>query len=93
MAMTRTALTLVSPAPEALQVRADRLNAERQSIGREAVDDLLAALQRLEAAASTVACLDMITPGVRDLARRMAEQAPSQIANIQVLAGRPVKEK
>lgn len=77
------------PTGETLSERVRRLQAEARQLAREHVLALTAAMAELEAMAAEIAAGgDAYPPGVRDLARRFAEECEARAQTIEALNGR-----
>ncbi len=87
-----TSLSLVSvnaDQPESVAARVKRLQAEARGLARDHVGALAAALADAQAMAAEIADGGEAYPaGIRDLARRFAEDAETRIQTLATLAGR-----
>ncbi|CAN5722347.1 hypothetical protein BH10PSE5_BH10PSE5_33450 [soil metagenome] len=77
------------PRSEALSTRVRRLQAEAKGLAREHVAALVAALHEAEALSAEIAEGGEAYPaGIRDIARRLAEEVESKVATIEAINSR-----
>lgn len=85
-------LKTVSPAParaETVAERVRRLQAEARQLAKDHVGALIAAMVEAEKMAAEIAAGGEAYPaGVRDLARRFAEDAEARVQTLEALSGR-----
>lgn len=92
----RTPLTVVTDEPktatkpaETIAQRVRRLHAEAKQLAREHVRTLTAALSEVEQLAAEIADGgDAYPPGVRDLARRLAEDCEARAQTLEAIISR-----
>jgi hypothetical protein len=77
------------PQPETVAERIQRLQAEAKHLAKDHVKSLTAAMADLEAIAAEIADGgDAYPPGIRDIARRLAEDLDSRVQTIEAIAAR-----
>ncbi|WP_340647468.1 hypothetical protein [Phenylobacterium sp.] len=77
------------PRSEALSTRVRRLQAEAKGLAREHVAALIAALHETEALCAEIAeGGEAYPPGIRDIARRLAEEVEAKVATIEAINSR-----
>lgn len=75
--------------PETVAQRVRRLQAEAKELARDHVHALSEAIMAAEQLASEIAMGgDAYPPGVRDLARRFAEDAEARVQTLEAISGR-----
>lgn len=80
---------LANREPETLAQRIRRLQGEARQLARQHIGDFTATLADLSAAAAEIAAGgDAYPPGVRELARRLAEDFEVKAQMLEALAGR-----
>lgn len=86
----RSSLTVVAtrPQPKCLADKLAGLQAEIASLSREQVSDLIASLATTSQVASNVAANGAQPPGIRDLARRIAEDCEARGQTLEAIVGR-----
>lgn len=84
----RTALTVVTQ-PAALADRVAALQAQARSLAAEHVEQFLTALDQVARLGAEIAVGgDAYSPGIRETARQIADQAPQAALNVRALLGR-----
>lgn len=86
-------LSIVAPAgttkPETVAARVRRLQAEAKALAKDHVRELTAAIAELEVMAAEIAeGGDAYPPGVRDVARRLAEDCESRVQTLESIVAR-----
>lgn len=83
-----TTLTIV-PAEQGLSVRVQRMQAEAKALAFQHVEELLAAMRKVETIANDVSSGGEVYPaGIRDLARRLGEHVETTAQAIEAIGAR-----
>jgi hypothetical protein len=85
----RATQTFETGKPETVAQRVRRLQAEARTLAKDHVQALAAAIAGAEAIAAEIAeGGDAYPPGIRDLARRFAEDAGSRVQTLEAISAR-----
>ena len=83
------ALTVVASTAETVAQRIRRLQAEARQLAKDHVHTLSAAIMAAEAIATEIAAGgDAYPPGIRDLARRFADDAEARVQTLEAINAR-----
>lgn len=88
-ALSVVAMSPPATAADSISLRVKRLQAEARGLAREHVTALRAALATVEALSADIAAGGEAYPaGVRDIARRLAEEVGAKAQTLELLSGR-----
>ena len=82
-------LKIVTPKTESVSERVRRLQAEAKQLAKDHVKSLSAAMVQLEQLAAEIAeGGDAYAPGIREVARQLAEDLDSRVQTLEAIAAR-----
>ena len=82
-------LKIVAPKTESVSERVRRLQAEAKQLAKDHVKSLSAAMVQLEQLAAEIAeGGDAYAPGIREVARQLAEDLDSRVQTLEAIAAR-----
>ncbi|TAJ70931.1 MAG: hypothetical protein EPO51_15590 [Phenylobacterium sp.] len=81
--------TIITPKAESVSERVRRLQAEAKQLAKEHIKSLSAAMVDLEQLAAEIAeGGDAYAPGIREVARQLAEELDSRVQTLEAIAAR-----